>query len=203
MGHLAKALQILPVRSSQSQQEGICLYRHRHRMRTLSFCEERDVACQHFYPPSILNTYTSALPTKDATLSFCDTSHPLAPQEKIHLPSIRTGRSNLSIRLSPPLLVLFSSTPSILCASWARVGWATGVDMYDQTGMEIGWWSISHRYSGYTDYCKILSTSHYNKLYSDKNLYCVQTEWFHDLNFRKMDPSWNSHTATQIQGVDS
>jgi len=40
-----------------------------------------------------------------------------------------------------------------------------GVDMYDQTGMEIGWWSISYRYSGYTDDCTILSMSHYNKLY--------------------------------------
>jgi len=41
--------------------------------------EESDASCQHFYPPSALNTYTSTLPTKDATLLFCDTSHPLAP----------------------------------------------------------------------------------------------------------------------------
>jgi hypothetical protein len=82
MGHLAKALQIPPVCFYRSKQGVICLCRHRRWMRTLSFIAKSDMACQHFYPPSVLNTYTCKLPTKDSTLSFWDTSHPLAPSKK-------------------------------------------------------------------------------------------------------------------------
>ena len=93
MGHLVKALQIPPVRSSRSEQEGIHLCRHRHWMSTLSFIVKSvtrpaNISTLHpfstptlvHYPPKMQHYHFVTRPTL---------SH---PQEKIHFPSIRRNR---------------------------------------------------------------------------------------------------------------
>ena len=119
--------------------------------------EESDASCQHFYPPSVLNTMLVYYPSRMQHYHFATHPTPSHPQEKIHLPSMHrnwlwTGHGWHSFPLN-------SKHPCrILSVCWL------GIYMYDQPGMKISLWSISYRYSGYTHHCKILSMSHYNKL---------------------------------------
>ena len=139
MGHLAKGLHILPVHSSQLEQEGIYLYRHWHWMHMLSFIvtgkrvtHPANISTLHLFSTPMLVYYPPKM--QHYQFATCPTPLHLHPQEKIHLPSMHrnwlwtghgwwTRKQPLHSSISPHL-VPFPLTQSILAGSWACVGWA-------------------------------------------------------------------------------